>query len=189
MEKEEREIEANKLGMFGPVAPVEPIKTHEVLLEHTFRVWCRGRGKDYRAELTPTSLVLKPTISSSSSPPPICCICPYSPTCIARCCSGPSIEISGRDVVACRPAPNGGPFLPPGTVGKKKEKKLLKKMDPTVAGLPVFMLVAYPAKSKAGARQKMLLYFHIPPVREDKASMIQDAADNGTGMIRSFKII
>ena len=101
----------------------------------------------------------------------------------SRCCTGPSLEIAGRDVVACRPAPNGGPFLPPGTVVKKKEKKLLKKMDPTVAGLPVFMLVAYPSKSRAGARQKMILYFHIPPMREDKASMIQDAADNGTGMI------
>jgi len=70
-------------------------------------------------------------------------------------------------VVACRPAPNGGPFLPPGTMGRKKEKKLLKKMDPAIAGHPVFMLIAYPSKRKDGNRQKMILYFHIPPKRED----------------------
>jgi hypothetical protein len=87
----------------------------------------------------------------------------------------------GRDVVACRPAPNGGPFFPPGTVDPKKEKKLLKKMDPAIAGLPVFMLIAYPSKSKAGLRQKMILYFHLPPKRNDSDD---DAAKNSDGTRR-----
>jgi hypothetical protein len=42
-------------------------------------------------------------------------------------------------------------------------------MDPAIAGHPVFMLIAYPSKSKDGNRQKMILYFHIPPKREDSA--------------------
>jgi hypothetical protein len=47
MDQEEREQELSK--MFGPtkLPPVESIKvaSQEVLLEHTFRVWFRGRGK------------------------------------------------------------------------------------------------------------------------------------------------
>jgi hypothetical protein len=46
------------------------------------------------------------------------------------------LEIHGRDVVACRPAPNGGPFFPKGSLGQKKEKKILKRMDPAIAGHP-----------------------------------------------------
>ena len=179
MDKEEREQEISKMYVNGKSLPpiVDSIKvvTDEILLEHVFRVWCRGRGKDYRVTLTPSGLILVPHVSKATTPPPFCCICPYSPSCIARCCSGPRIEISGRDVVACRPAPNGGPFLPPGTMGRKKGKKLLKKMDPAIAGQPVFMLIAYPAKSKDGNRQKMILYFHIPPKREDSV-VTQNAA-------------
>jgi hypothetical protein len=111
------------------------VASPEVLLEHTFRVWRRGRGKDYRVILTPTGLILNPCVFPDSNPPPFCCICPYSSACLARCCAGSSIEILGRDVVACRPAPNGGPFFPRGNMDKKKEKQLLKKTDPSVAGM------------------------------------------------------
>jgi hypothetical protein len=193
MDKEEREQEMSK--MFGPskLPAVESIKieSQEILLEHTFRVWCRGRGKDYRVSLTPTSLILKPCLAPATAPPPICCICPYSPACLARCCSGPRIDIAGRDVVACRPAPNGGPFFPPGSLGKKKEKQLLKKMDPSVAGHPVFMLIAYPSKSKAGLREKMILYFHLPPKKEEPfadSGENNDSAKNSDGTRRQRQL-
>ena len=186
MDQEERDQEISK--MFGPgkLPPVESIKvpSQDILLEHTFRVWCRGRGKDYRVNLTPSSLLLDPCVFPESPPPPICCICPYSPSCLARCCPGRRIEILGRDVVACRPAPHGGPFFPQGAVDKKKEKRLLKKTDPTVAGHPVFMLIAYPSKSKAGLREKMILYYHIPPNGDDSAQT--DSAKNSDGTRQEY---
>ena len=145
MDPEERDQEISKIFAPGKIPPVESIKvaSQEVLLEHTFRVWCRGRGKDYRVSLTPSGLILNPGVFPESSPPPICCICPYSSSCLARCCPGRPIEILGRDVVACRPAPSGGPFFPPGAVDKKKEKKLLKKTDPNVAGTTFFSAAFY----------------------------------------------
>jgi len=89
MDKEEREQEISKMFVNGkPLPPiVDSIKVvaDEILLEHVFRVWCRGRGKDYRVTLTPSGLTLVPHVSKASTPPPFCCICPYSPSCIARC--------------------------------------------------------------------------------------------------------
>ena len=46
------------------------------------------------------------------------------------------------------------------------------------------MLIAYPSKTKAGLRQKMILYFHIPPTRDDAEPAENESGKNSDGTRR-----
>ena len=50
------------------------------------------------------------------------------------------------------------------------------------------MLIAYPSKTKAGLRQKMILYFHLPPSKDDPDLSEVPAGKNSDGTRRQRQI-
>ena len=50
------------------------------------------------------------------------------------------------------------------------------------------MLIAYPSKTKAGLRQKMILYFHLPPTKDDPELSEAPTGKNSDGTRRQRQV-